>query len=76
MKLSLDRRVMSKTIKQIKELMYMKGITHERMSVIIDVTPVTMHRWMNGTRTPNIEYVERMALVLGMQVGLIYKGER
>jgi len=67
---------MSKTIKQIKELMYAKGITHEQMSAIIDVTPVTMHRWMNGTRTPNIEYVERMALVLGMQVGLVYKGER
>ena len=67
---------MSKTIKQIKELMKQKGISHEQMSEIIDVTPVTLHRWMNGTRTPNVEYVERMALVLGMQVGLIYKGER
>ena len=67
---------MSKILKQIKDLMYLKGITHEQMSEIIDVTPVTMHRWMNGTRTPNIEYVERMALVLGMQIGLIYKGER
>lgn len=65
---------MSKTIKQIKELMAQKHITHEKMSEIIDVTPVTMHRWMNGTRTPNIEYVERMAMVLGMQIGLIYRG--
>lgn len=65
---------MSKTIKQIKELMKQKGISHEQMSEIINVTPVTMHRWMNGTRTPNIEYVERMALVLGMQIGLVYKG--
>ena len=64
---------MSKTIKQIKALMQQKQITHEKMAEIIDVTPVTMHRWMNGTRTPNIEYVERMALVLGMQIGLIYK---
>lgn len=64
---------MSKTIKQIKTLMLQKHITHEKMAEIIDVTSVTMHRWMNGTRTPNIEYVERMALVLGMQVGLIYK---
>ena len=67
---------MSRTIKQLKELMKQKGITHEEMSEIIDVTPVTMHRWMNGTRTPNIEYVERMALVLGMQVGLVFKGEK
>lgn len=65
---------MTKTIKQIKALMIQKGISQEKMSEIIDVTPVTMHRWMNETRTPNIEYVERMALVLGMQVGLVYKG--
>lgn len=65
---------MTKTIKQIKALMIQKGISQEKMSELIDVTPVTMHRWMNGTRTPNIEYVERMALMLGMQVGLVYKG--
>ena len=65
---------MTKTIKQIKAIMIQKGITQEHMSELIDVTPVTMHRWMNGTRTPNIDYVERMALVLGMQIGLVYKG--
>ena len=67
---------MTKTIKQIKALMIQKGISQEKMSELIDVTPVTMHRWMNGTRTPNIEYVERMALILEMQIGLIYVGGR
>ena len=65
---------MTKTVKQIKAIMAQKNISQEKMSEIIDVTPVTMHRWMNGTRTPNIDYVERMALVLDMQVGLVFKG--
>lgn len=64
---------MSKIIRQLKVLMKQKGITHEAMSEIINVTPVTMHRWMNGTRIPNIEYVERMALVLGMRLGLVFE---
>lgn len=64
---------MTKTIKQIKTLMAQKGISQQRMAEILDVAPVTVARWMNGTRTPDIDYVERMALVLGMQIGLVYR---
>ena len=65
---------MSNTVKQIKALMKQKGISQADMADIIGVTHVTVHRWMNGTRIPTIEYVERMANVLEMKIGLVYKG--
>lgn len=64
---------MSKTIKQLKKLMNKMNMSQSQMAKIIGVTPVSMHRWMTGLRTPSIEHVEQMARALGMEIGLIYK---
>lgn len=61
---------MSRVMKQIKALMIKQDITQAYMADMVNVTPVTMCKWLNGSRCPNIEDVEKMAAVLGVRVGL------
>lgn len=40
----------------------------------LGVTTVTICRWFKGEREPSIEYVEKLALILGLRVCLKYEG--
>ena len=42
----------------------------------INVSYVTVSRWMNGTRQPTIDHVEMMADVLGVTIGISTGEER
>ena len=63
---------MTKTMKRIKKEIEEQKITQTELADRVDVTDVTMHRWLTGKRTPSIKHVERMVKALGLEI-LIYK---
>jgi transcriptional regulator with XRE-family HTH domain len=46
------------------------GISQKMLADEIGMTDVTISRWMNGTRHPTIENVEKMADVLGVTIDI------
>lgn len=65
---------MSKTMQKIKNIVEIFGWKHKDFAKRVGVTECTMSRWMNGSRSPKISDVEKMAKVLGMEIRL-YKIE-
>ena len=63
---------MTETMKRIKKEIEEQKITQTELADRVDVTDVTMHRWLTGKRTPSIKHVERMVKALGLKI-LIYK---
>lgn len=55
---------MTETMQTIKDLMKHQHISQHSMAEKVGVTEATMSRWINGTRNPDIQYVERMIKVL------------
>lgn len=64
---------MTQTVKVIKNLMDKQGVSQRYMAEQIGVTTVTICRWMNGTRNPDIQHVEKMAKVLGYKLSIVVK---
>ncbi len=54
--------------KRLVELMEEKDISQVRLSELIGTTNVTISRYINGSRKPRIEIVEKMAEVLEVSV--------
>lgn len=63
---------MTITMKRIKREMTTQQISQKQLAERIGVSPVTVCRWMRGTRHPSIEEAEKMILALGLHI-LIYR---
>jgi len=63
---------MTITMKRIKREITTQQISQKQLAERIGVSPVTVCRWMNGTRQPDIDEVEKMVLALGLHL-LIYR---
>lgn len=59
---------MTETMRKIKNIVYMFGWTQREFADKVGTTEVSVSRWFNGTRQPNIRWVERMIDVLGMEL--------
>lgn len=64
---------MTETMQTIKDLMRLQNISQRDMAEKVGVAEATMSRWMNGTRNPDIQYVEKMAEVLGRSLIVGYE---
>ena len=61
---------MTETMMILKKRMEEIGMPQKQLADEINVSYVTMSRWMNGTRQPTIDHVEMMADVLGVTIGI------
>jgi len=61
---------MTETMVQLKKRMEEIGMSQKQLADEINVSYVTVSRWMNGTRHPTIENVEKMADVLGVTIDI------
>lgn len=61
---------MTQTVKVIKNLMKEHGMSQKFMAEQIGVTEAGISRWMQGKRNPDIQYVEKMAEVLGYKLSI------
>ena len=61
---------MTKTVEQLKKRMEEIGMPQKQLADEINVSYVTVSRWMNGTRQPTIDHVEMMADVLGVTIDI------
>lgn len=59
---------MTETMQTIKDLMKHQHISQRSMAEKVGVTEATMSRWINGTRNPDIQYVEKMAETCGCRL--------
>lgn len=57
-------------LEQIKKKMDEHHISQNEMAYRIDVTPVSMCRWLTGKRHPTVNYLEKMADELGCTLEL------
>lgn len=69
---------MTETMQTIKDLMKHQHISQRNMAEKVGVAEATMSRWINGTRNPDIQYVERMIKILSYKLsyGDMYKHGR
>ena len=63
---------MTETMQVIKDLMRLQHISQRDMAEKVGVAEATMSRWMNGTRNPDIQYVEKMAEICGCKLKVAY----
>lgn len=59
---------MTETMQTIKDLMKHQHISQRIMAEKVGVTEAAMSRWINGTRNPDIQYVERMIKILSYKL--------
>ena len=64
---------MTETMKTIKKIMRARGYSQRDVALIIGVAETSMSRWMNGSRTPNIRIVERIAKAIGFDIVLKHR---
>lgn len=69
----LEVKNMTETMMQIKRICAERNITQSYIADETGYTQATVSRWFNGSRTPSIRAVERMAGVLGRKVDLVEK---
>lgn len=62
---------MTKTMVFIKQNTQKQNISQAYLANKLGVTEVTISRWFNGTRNPQIQYVEKMFEILGYQLNVI-----
>lgn len=62
---------MSKLIEQLKIIMRYKGISQIMLAERTGLTETTISRYMNGTREPNLNNLEKMAKAVECRVVLI-----
>lgn len=59
---------------RLKNLLKEKKITQEKLSEMLDNSPITISRWVNGTQFPNNATIKSIAQVLGIRYEYL-KGE-
>lgn len=62
---------MTKTMVFIKQNTQKQNISQAYLANKLGVSEVTISRWFNGTRNPQIQYVEKMFEILGYQLDVI-----
>lgn len=63
---------MNETIETLKRIAKRQGVSQTNLARRMKVTEASLSRWFKGSRTPNIEIVERMADALDCRVLITY----
>ena len=64
--LRFEKRLGGFSVENIKKYRRMVGITQERLSEAIGVSPETLSRYERGTRSPRLRDLEKIAKALGV----------
>lgn len=59
-------------VEQLRTLRETKGMSQAKLAVLADMNPVTLWRYETGQRSPTVEQLERLADVLGIEVGDLF----
>ena len=59
---------MTETVKKLKRISEIKGVSQANLARRMSVTETSISRWFNGTRTPTIENIEKMADALDCKI--------
>lgn len=63
---------MNEVVKQLKRIAEQQGISQANLARRMKVTETSISRWFNGTRTPTIDNIEKMADALNCSVFISY----
>lgn len=63
---------MNEIVKQLKRIAEQQGVSQANLARRMKVTETSISRWFNGTRTPTIENVEKIADALNCCVFISY----
>lgn len=67
---------MSRIIEQIEKRMKAVEMTQAEMAKKVNVSPVTICRYMKGERFPDLEILEQMADAIGLKLVLMEKSTK